>query len=227
MAVAMPASAAVLGGRCRVMTEVSDFAQKMGGKGPVGLPEMQATAAWQAAWGVTDFTLYYGTGDRSAEEYRAYGEYVGRLNAVLKPARPDPEVLLYYPIYDLWAEYRPVAEPLRLPSQSPRAQRIVKSFMQLGQWLQQNQVPFTLIDHEHLAGAKVGPDGKLAIHDQRYTALILPEETELPPPAAEVAEQFGRCGVWSSVGRGHIPRSGRCGIQHLRESHPGPRPSTC
>ncbi len=194
LAAAMPASAAVLNGRRRVMTEVSDFIQKMGDKGPAGLAEMQAAAAWQAAWGVTDFTLYYGTADRSAEEYRAYCDYIGRLNAVLKPARPAPQVLLYYPIHDLWAEYRPVAEPLKLQSQSPRAQRIVNSFMQLGQLLQRSQVPFTLIDHEHLAAAKVGPDGKLAIHDQRYTAIILPEDTELPPPAANVVERFRQQG---------------------------------
>jgi len=193
---AMPASAAVLGGRRRVMTEVSDFVQKMGGRGPADLAEMQATAAWQAAWGVTDFTLYYRIADRSPEEYRAYCDYVGRLNAVLEPARPDPQVLLYYPISDLWAEYRPVAEPLKLGSQSPRAQRIVRSFMQLGQFLQRSQVPFGLIDHEHLAAAKVRPDGKLAIHEQRYSAVILPEGTELPhrpqtSPSASVGTVAG------------------------------------
>jgi hypothetical protein len=166
----------------------------MGGKGPVGLAEMQAAAAWQAAWGVTDFTLYYGIADRPADEYRAYGDYVGRLNAVLKPARPDPQVLLYYPIYDLWAEYRPVAGPLSLQSQPPRVQQIVRSFMELGQLLHGSQIPFTLIDHEGLAAAKVQPDGKLAIRDQCYTALILPEATELPPPAAEVAGEFARHG---------------------------------
>lgn len=194
LAAAMPASAAVLNGRRRVMTEVSDFVQKMGGKGPAGLAEMQATAAWQAAWGVTEFTLYYGIADRSAEQYRAYCDFVGRINAVLKPAQPVPQVLLYYPVYDLWAEYRPVAEPLRLKSQSPRAQRIVNSFKRLGQWLQRSQIPFTLIDHECLSAAEARPDGELAIHDHRYAAIILPEGTELPPPAAKVVEQFRRHG---------------------------------
>ena len=113
-----------------------------------------------------------------------------RHTGVLTPPRPAPRVLLYYPIHDLWAEYLPVAQPLKLQSQSPRAQRIVNSFMQLGQLLQRSQIPFTLIDHEHLAAAKVRPDGKLAIHDQRYTAVILPEGTELPPPAADIAERF-------------------------------------
>jgi len=176
------------------MTEVSDFAQKMGGAGPASLAEMQATAARQAAWGVTEFTLYYGLGDRSAEEYRAYCDYVGRLHAILQPARFDRKVLLYYPIHDLWEEYLPVAEPLRLDSQSARAQRIVGSFMRFGQTLQRNQIPFALVDHEHLASATVTSNGKLAIRDHFFEALLLPEESKLPPEAAGVVDPFRRQG---------------------------------
>lgn len=187
---AMPASAARLNGRRRVMTEVSDFSQKMGGQGPVGLPEMQATAAWQAAWDVTDFTLYYSPGDRSVDEFRRYGDFVGRLNSILKPARPDPEVLLYYPIRDLWAEYLPVAEPLKLPSQTPRARQLVNSFLRLGQMLQRSQIPFTLTDHEHLAAAEAQADGLLKITKNRYRSLVLPTDVQLPAEAAEVVERF-------------------------------------
>lgn len=187
---ALPSSAALLTGRRRVMTEVSDFSQKMGGRGPAALQDMQAAAAWQAAWGVTDFTLYYGTEDRPAEDYRAYCEYVGRLNAALKPARWAPEVLLYYHVYDLWAEYRPVAEPLKLESQSARARSLVGSFQRLGQTLQRKQVPFALVDHEFLAAARPEADGTLVIKDQRFKALLLPEGTELPAGAARVVEEF-------------------------------------
>ena len=105
------------------MTEISDFSQTYGGHAPATLPEMEATAAWQAAWGVTDFNLYYSPALHAVEKYRAYCEYVGRLNAILKPAAMAPQVLLYYPIYDLWAEYLPVAERLQLQSQSQRRNR--------------------------------------------------------------------------------------------------------
>jgi len=191
---AIPASAATLTGRRRVMTEVSDFSQKMGGKGPCSLAQMQATAAWQAAWGVTDFTLYYDITDRPPEEYRAYCAYVGRLNTILKPADPDPEVLLYYPVNDLWAEYLPAAEPLQLESQSPRAQRIVRSFNRLGQMLPRNQIPFALVDHEHLAGIKVSDDGRLDIKGHRFASLILPSDVQLPSAAGEVVGRFKRKG---------------------------------
>ena len=194
MTAGLPSSAAILNGGRRVMTEVSDFSQTMGGQGPAGLPEMQATAAWQAAWGVTEFTLYYGIHQRSAEQYRTYGTYVGRLNALLKPARMENEVLLYYPVRDIWAEYLPVAEPLRLSSQSSRAQRIVGSFSRLGQVLQRSQIPFTIIDHEHLAAAKPAGDGSLRIGNHRFTTLVLPADVELPRLAAGVADQFRKGG---------------------------------
>lgn len=190
----LPSSAALLHGRRRVMTEVSDFSQKMGGAGPASLEAMQATAGWQAAWGVTDFTLYYGLEDRPAEASRAYGLFVGRLNAILKPARWEPEVLLYYPVYDLWAEYRPVAEPLTLASQSPRAQRLVQSFNRLGQTLQRHQVPFALVDHEQLARATVAPDGRLELAGRRFKAILLPDDAELPTPAADTLAGFEKRG---------------------------------
>jgi len=190
----LPGSAAMLTGGRRVMTEVSDFSQKMGGAGPVDLPHMRATAAWQAVWGVTDFTLYYGPKDRPAEDYRAYCDFVGRLNAVLKPAKLDRRVLLYYPIHDLWEEYLPVPEPLKVGSQSQRAQLIVGSFMRLGQTLQRAQIPFAIIDHEFLARAEVGPHGTLSLADHEYDFLLVPEGAKLPPDASKVAGQFGQGG---------------------------------
>jgi hypothetical protein len=191
---ALPSSAAALHGRRRVMTEVSDFIETQGGHGPVALAEMQATAAWQASWGVTDFTLYYKLASRSSQDYRAYCDYVGRLNAILKPARLESKVLLYYPIYDLWAEYLPVAGLLRMESQSPRAQRLVASFLRLGQALQQSQIPFLLIDHENLAAAAVSPDGNLVLGEHAFNAILLPDGAELEPKSAEVIQRFRQHG---------------------------------
>jgi hypothetical protein len=181
---------------------------------------MQATAAWQAAWGVTEFNLYYQIAGRSAADFHAYCDYVGRLNAILRQAQPIREVLLYYPIYDLWAEYLPVAEPLQLSSQSPRAQRLVASFMRLGQLLQRNQIPFTLIDHEHLGAAHATAGGKLAIGEHIYTALILPEAVELPGVAADVVQSFRQQGGTVLVDR---PDAGRLSVASLRD---GLRPAS-
>ena len=55
--------------------------------------------------------------------------YMGRLNAVLNSACRDVQVLLYYPIYDLWVKYLTVARPLKEAPQLPHALRIMCSFM--------------------------------------------------------------------------------------------------
>lgn len=189
MTAGLPASAAMIEGRRRVMTEVSDFSERMAGKGPASLPKMQATAAWQAAFGVTEFTLYYDRTKRPAQEYRAYNDFVGRLNALLRDARPDPEIILYYPIYELWADYLPVAGPLKLDTQSRHAQQLVNSFMRMGQRLTTSQIPFLVADHEVLAAAQVR-DGRLSIGDRSFHALMLPDDVELPEAAAQVVAKF-------------------------------------
>lgn len=214
----LPASAALWNGGRKVMTEVSDFSQRMGSNQTASLEKMQATAAWQAAFGVTEFTSYYLTSAMDQivymidigstipfdkDKYQSYCRYVGRLNAVLREARPDPKVLLYYPIYDLWAEYLPVAEPLGSASQSPRAQHLEHSFMQLGQQLVRLQAPFVLTDHEILATAQVR-EGRLRIGGHGFEALMLPAEVELPEGVEGLVERFAAAG-------GYVYRAGQPG----------------
>ena len=194
MTAALPASAAILNGGRKVFTEISDFSEKMGGAGPAPVAEMQAAAAWQAAFGVTEFTLYYSPADRSAEDYRAYCATVGRLNAILREARLDPDVLLYYPVADLWAEYRPVAEPLGMGSQSSQARRIIDSFNGLGAGLTRGQIPFCLIDHDFLAGASVRSDGRIVIKGHAFRALVVPAGVTLPERAARTVARFAARG---------------------------------
>lgn len=175
------------------MTEVSDFSETMAKKGPAPLADMCASAAWQAALGVTEFTLYYSHAARPPREYRAYCDFVGRLNSLLRDARPVPRVLLYYPIYDVWGEYRPVAEPLTLNSQNDRMKTVVNSFMSLGEHTTRRQVSFALIDHELLAAAEVR-EGRIVVNGLAFDALVLPAGVEMPKSAAEKMNLFKASG---------------------------------
>jgi len=189
----LPASAAIFSGGRRVMTEVSDFSETMAEKGPAPLADMCAAAAWQAALGVTEFTLYYNRAARSPTDYRAYCDFVGRLNALLRDARPAPRVLLYYPIYNVWGEYKPVAEPLTLNSQNDRAKTVVNSFMSLGERMTRRQISFALIDHELLAAAEVR-EGRIVVNGRVFDALVLPAGVEMPKSAAEKMNLFKASG---------------------------------
>ncbi len=185
----LPASAAIFNGGRKVMTEVSDFSEQMAGKGHVSLDEMRAAAAWQAAFGVTEFNLYYNRAARKPRDYRAYCDYVGRLNAVLRNAALQTNVLLYYPVWDLWAEYIPVAEKLTLASQSKRANRIVNSFMSLGRQMTRRRISFALADHNLLANAQMR-HRLLWVKGRAFDTIVLPAAVELPERVAKVAEQL-------------------------------------
>ena len=145
-AAAFPASAAWWTNRRLVMTEISDFSEKMGGSGPVDLKTMCAAAAWQAAMGVTEFTLYYVIKDRDEATHKMYCDYVGRLNAILRSAKPVYDVILYYPITELQAEYLPMAEPLNLQKLSPKTRECVANFENSGRMLLERQIPFVIVD---------------------------------------------------------------------------------
>ena len=189
MTASLPASAALLNGGRRVMTEVSDFSQTMAGQGPASVADMCAVAAWQAAFGVTEFTLYYNRHQRTPEQYNAYGTFVGRLNALLRQAQPVPRVLLYYPITDVWSDYKPIAEKLTAESQSPRLRRIMDSFMGLGRRMTRGQVSFVLADHEYLASARIEGD-RLFVGDRDFTTVVLPAEVEVPKATATALVRF-------------------------------------
>ena len=152
-AAAFPASAAWWTGRRLVMTEVSDFSEKMGGSGPVDLETMCAAAAWQSAMGVTEFTLYYNIKDRDEATHKQYCNYVGRLNAILRGAKPVYDVVLHYPIAELQAEYLPMAEPLDLGKLSQRTQELVRNFEQSGRLLLEHQIPFVISENKPEAGS--------------------------------------------------------------------------
>jgi hypothetical protein len=189
MTAVLPASAALASGRRLVMTEVSDFSETMANRGPAPVADMCATAAWQAALGVTEFTLYYNRRQRTAEDYQSYCAFVGRLNALLREAWPSPRVLLYYPIRDIWSEYKPVAAKLTMESQSQRLRYIVNSFMSLGQRMTRGQISFALVDHEMLATGRVQGD-TIHIGKGSFRALVVPAGAELPPSVEQRVSQF-------------------------------------
>ncbi|MDR0870467.1 MAG: hypothetical protein LBN39_06705 [Planctomycetaceae bacterium] len=179
-AAGFPASAAALNGTRKIFTEISDFAQKMSGdKKPATLDGMEAAAAWEAIWGVTEFTLYYNIDDRSPALHKEYCDYVGRLNAILRDATPVHSVLLYYPITDVQREYKPTAEPLNLQFQSKRLQEIIQSFDRLGSTLVRYQIPFIIVDGQGLKDwIQKNPNGTKTVFVPQNVSL--PDEVKQP-----------------------------------------------
>ena len=181
------------------MTEVSDFGQIMGGeKKSVPLDFMEATAAWQAAWGVTDFHLYYGIKGtpnapyRNEESHKKYCEFVGRLNAVLLDAEPVRPLLLYYPIETMQHEFCPTKERVNDFPQSDIMQAATGSFVAIGRGLMRSQIPFTVIDGETILEL---PPERL----DEFTGIVFPQNAN---PAQDVQQKLWE--AWKIPVRGGI-----------------------
>jgi len=201
MATFFPGSSTVLNGQRRVMCEMSDFDQTINGKSPVDVQHMQASAAWQMAFGVTDFTLYYtiAYGDkypnRNESAYHEYCDFVGRINSILMEASPVWKTLLYYPIYDLQREYIPTAEKMSWRTQSELTKTIETSFRQLGANLLKVQTQFVLVDYLVLEKSTVNSNGTIQVGANQYSSVVFPKGITLPASVSKVMEEAKSQGV--------------------------------
>ena len=194
-------SSATLNGQRRVMCEMSDFDQTLNGKGPADLQHMQAATAWQMAFGVTNFNLYYSTtyGDkypnRKEAVYREYCNFVGRVNSILMEAKPIRKTLLYYPIYDFQREYIPTAEKMSVKTQSELTKILSDSFHDLGANLLKAQNQFVLVDYLTLGKATANANGTIQIGNSQYSSLVFPKGITLPASVSAILEQAKNKGL--------------------------------
>jgi hypothetical protein len=140
-------------------------------------------------FGVTDFKLYYRTESHRADTFKMYCNYVGRLNSILKKATPDPNVLYYYPVFDMMSEYIPDAVPPAYDIQSDRAKKINGSFLLNGQKMVGNQIPFCMIDHENLEKAEL-KNGDFIINNHHFNKIVFPIEVKLPDAIQKKITEF-------------------------------------
>lgn len=197
----LASSAAMLNGTRRIMTEVSDFMQRMDENRLAEVPAMQATAAWQAALGVTEFTLYYSWDIpdpnpflpaevrkkglfRPATEYLEYNRFVTALVEQLEPCRLVPDVFLYYPIELVQEQIVPSELPRSRIQFSARLQAIRDSFNRaMDELLRAGVVP-CLVDEAMIRSAEMRDDG-IHILNACAQAIVFPKDCVPPGMTAE------------------------------------------
>ncbi|MDO5553520.1 MAG: hypothetical protein Q4G68_07140 [Planctomycetia bacterium] len=198
---ALPVSAAYFTGQRRVMTEISEHMQRNSANPRyVSLDEMRAAAGVMASWGVTEFTLYYPinveekSSCRSEKTHKAYGDFVGRLNAVLREAEPVRPLLIYYPIEICQEEYVPVTGTLDTGKLSEKMRETAEAFRQAGAALSKTQISFLVVDAQTLgeladneAGAK-NPNSRTVRKLSDFSGLILSKNAQLD---GNIAKRLG------------------------------------
>ncbi|UCH35240.1 MAG: hypothetical protein JSV65_02495 [Armatimonadota bacterium] len=201
-------SAAHICDRPIVMSETSDFVQRMGG-GAASLAQMAGTAGLQYALGVNLITSYYpwrsygpddaadwlkGAPAPGSNAYRAYCDYVGRLGVMLRGGRHACPVAVYYPVHAMQALFRPSTRPYHQPDAHGAEVAALDALVRdLARGLLHRQLDFDFVDDEALAAADIR-DGSLRIADESYRLLILPGARVMERDALTTAVRFAQAG---------------------------------
>jgi len=200
------ASAAHLVGSPRVMSETSDFVQRMQ-QGRASLEQMLATAALQYALGVNLITSYYPWQAYGEEElswlqgregaargYRAWSDFVGRLGVLMVGGSHCPDLACYYPIETVQAYFRLTDQPYHQEGcHGPEAARCQATFRDQARGLLQHQYDFDVVDRQAVLAGRVR-GGRLEVGGERYPALVFPGARVLPVAVLERALELQRGG---------------------------------
>jgi hypothetical protein len=109
----------------------------------------------------------------------AFFEYITRVQSVLQNSRPDNELLVYWPVYDIWddTEHDQLLQQLTIHHISEWL--IPSPFYQLVKDLMDAGYSIDFISDRQLAEAGAGPDG-IKVPGGQYKALILPDCERMP-----------------------------------------------
>lgn len=104
-------------------------------------------------------------------------EYIARCQSCLQSGQPDNEVLVYLPMYDLWATDEGARDGMQHPTADDTKEwmdKIMPGFVEVGHMLWDRGFGFDLISDRQIATLFV-EDGQLTAPGGKYRVLILPE----------------------------------------------------
>lgn len=133
------------------------------------------------------------------EEYRAFNEYVGRISLLLRGARRETAVAIYYPIAMFQADYRPSNQHWRdiVPLHKERQH----AWEQIERTLVDADLDYQIVHPEAVAGAEIS-DGMLEIGTGVYRYLIMPQMEIIPLDVLAKLREFEATGgtvLWVDV----------------------------
>lgn len=146
------------------------------------IPLVKNTANMAFLKGANYFTSYLyihpTSGEREAtgytpEEYSGLNEYIGRISLLLRKAKIETNVGLYYPIAMFQADYKPSINlwPVAIRSYEDRQ----LAWQQTEHALLDNGIDYLIVHPEGLTEAAVSDDGLLTIGSGSFRYLVMPQ----------------------------------------------------
>lgn len=106
----------------------------------------------------------------------ALNAYIARCQAVLQAGRPDNDLLVYWPIYDLWHNPRGLIQGLSVHGRFWMEDQPIGK---LAQRLWERGFTYDFVSDRQLAAAQAG-EGRIAVPGGNYRAVLVPPCTRMP-----------------------------------------------
>jgi hypothetical protein len=145
------------------------------------------------------------------QDVPALNAYIARVQAVLQAGHPDQDVLLYWPIHDLWQDARGTAMPLAIHDAAWLERHPIGD---AARRLDTAGLTYDYVSDRQLAGVRVSGPTLLA-GDGRYEAVVVPRTTSIPPATFARLVALARAGA-TIVFDGALP-SDVPGLERLDE----------
>ncbi|MBN2590544.1 MAG: hypothetical protein JXA96_11840 [Sedimentisphaerales bacterium] len=117
-------------------------------------------------------SVHFGTTNTFWKDFHALNTYVTRCQSFLQAGKPDNDILVYFPIYDLWSQLG----RSRLVHFSATAPRTIAG---IGQKLLQGGYSFDFVSDRQINDVEFS-DGSLQTGDISYRAIIVPRCNLIP-----------------------------------------------
>jgi hypothetical protein len=171
-----------------------------------GTPFSPADAAWPG-W------LFYATTHCAPtnpwwRDFAAVNDYIARCQSFLQSGQPDNDVLLYFPIHDLWASdagARNLLQYLAVHNTGQWLDENLSAFARTGERLWQRGYGFDCVSDRLLEQAVTVSGQRLQSRGGAYRVLLVAGCTRMPPETLERILHLAREGATVLVA-GELPR---------------------
>ncbi len=130
----------------------------------------------------------------------ALNTYIARCQAALQSGRPDNDILLYWPVHDLWMNKRGLHHKLTVHHHEWISRTACGK---TAQWLLDHGFAFDFVSDRQLSQVRVA-DGRVETGATRYQAVLIPPVKHMPPETLAQLAELARQGA-AVVVQGALP----------------------
>ncbi|WP_439556646.1 glycosyl hydrolase [Dyadobacter sp.] len=138
----------------------------------------------------------FGPTSHFAREFPLLNQYIEKCQNILQTTKPDNDLLVYFPIHDLWATKSKSSGDVHLLEVHHVDRWLLGSpFGKLSEKLLKEGYSFDFVSDLQLKQLKISPSGTLASGNASYKAIVIPASTYMPKSTLSELHRLAEAGA--------------------------------